>query len=136
MRGIAPVIASILLLMITLALAGTAWLFFSGYMSTMVSSNFQIVGSPICLYEDGRIEVTVSNVGTATLTSEDFVQVTVASGGQALTITGKGLINDSIQPGQAGVFEINVSKNLLEAGKTYTVTLATASASYTQSVTC
>jgi len=71
-KGITPIIAIIILLLITLALAGVAWSFFQGYLFAMTAGSFTIPsGGAYCT--GGRITVTILNTGQANITDEDFI---------------------------------------------------------------
>jgi len=66
MKGIATIIATILLLMITIALAGTAYLFVSG-MLTGKTSKFISLLEVSCT--SNNITIVVSNDGTSSITN-------------------------------------------------------------------
>ncbi len=71
MRGISPVIATIILLLITIALAGAAWTYFSGYLGAQIAKDF-LIASAFC--SDNRILVYITNTGITPLNvSADFV---------------------------------------------------------------
>ena len=63
-KGITPIIAVIILLLITVALAGMAWAFLQGYFTTLTGKNAQVSDS-FCLSGNSRIVIT--NIGTQTL---------------------------------------------------------------------
>ena len=70
-KGITPIIAIIILLLITVAIAGVAWSFFQGYLYTMMSGSFDIpIGGAYCT--DGTIIVQIMNTGQANLTDSDI----------------------------------------------------------------
>lgn len=72
-KGITPVIAIIVLLFITIALAGAAWTYMQGFLFTQISKSFQIPTNGVYC-EDGTIKVYVINTAyQGTLTAEDFV---------------------------------------------------------------
>ncbi|MEM7824981.1 MAG: archaellin/type IV pilin N-terminal domain-containing protein [Candidatus Aenigmatarchaeota archaeon] len=65
MKGISAIIATILMLMITIALAGTAYM----YMSGMLTSNIQ--GIEVVWADcssDGKVSFSVKNIGTNNIT--------------------------------------------------------------------
>jgi flagellin-like protein len=90
-KGITPIIAIIVLLLITMALAASAWLFMVGYAGTLTNNLIQLsYGS-----EDGN-RVTIINVGNNDINTNDL---TVTLNGEQTTI-----LNPQIIPaGEAGV---------------------------------
>jgi len=63
-KGITPIIAVIILLLITVALAGLAWTFLSGYFSGMTAQNIQIVDYSC---SGGTTRVIIRNAGTQSI---------------------------------------------------------------------
>ena len=63
-KGITPIIAVIILLLITVALAGMAWVFLSNYFSGLTSKNIQLIDYS-CVGNNAR--VVVKNAGTSTI---------------------------------------------------------------------
>ena len=61
-KGITPIIAVIILLLITVALAGMAWAFLSGYLGGLMGKNIQIADS-YCL-GNTQAKVVITNIGT------------------------------------------------------------------------
>jgi len=61
-KGVSAVIATVLMLAIVIALAGTAWMFMSGVFTATTANSFSIVDS----YQD---TVTIRNDGTDPITS-------------------------------------------------------------------
>ena len=73
-KGITPIISIIILLLITIALAGVAYTFLMGQMFTRISGSFDIpTGGAYCT--NALITVQVVNTGSATLTDSDFIIV-------------------------------------------------------------
>ncbi len=64
-KGITPIIAIIVLLLITVALAGAAWTYLSTYMTGLTGQSFE-VRDYFCIRGDTAV-VIVANTGTATL---------------------------------------------------------------------
>ncbi|MCX6814236.1 MAG: hypothetical protein NTY20_01085 [Candidatus Aenigmarchaeota archaeon] len=64
-KGITPIIAVIILLLITVALAGMAWTFLSGYFTGMTAQNIQLVDYSC---SGGTARVIIRNAGTQTIT--------------------------------------------------------------------
>ena len=76
-KGITPIIAIIILLLITIALAGAAWAYLNQLLLGQISKTFQTApGQVFC--ENGIINVWATNTGyDSTLIDEDFLIVTV-----------------------------------------------------------
>lgn len=102
-KGITPIISIIILLLITIALAGVAYTFLMGQMYTRISGSFDIPsGGAYCT--NGLITVQVVNTGSATLIADpvllnsDFILV---------QINGLDFTSDvnaiSIAPGEGGI---------------------------------
>jgi flagellin-like protein len=81
MKGITSIIAIIVLLLITVALAGAAWVFLSGFMGTQIEKNIIITtGGAFCTSNgvQNLITVAVTNTGTTSFASPtDFTVVRV-----------------------------------------------------------
>jgi flagellin-like protein len=63
-KGITPIIATIILLLITVALAGLAWTFLSGYYTGMTAKNIQLVDFSCT---GGTARVIIRNAGTESI---------------------------------------------------------------------
>jgi flagellin-like protein len=91
-KGITPIVSTIILLLITIALAGAAWTYMQGYLFSQISKSFTIpTGGAFC--EAGRIKIYALNTGyQSSLTSPtDFIMaevdgVSAVSGLQTITI--------------------------------------------------
>ncbi len=68
MKGMSAVIATILMLAITIALAGTAYLYISGILTGKISTSFSII-------ESSQDSVTIMNDGSSPITSFSSVKV-------------------------------------------------------------
>ncbi|MEM5797847.1 MAG: archaellin/type IV pilin N-terminal domain-containing protein [Candidatus Aenigmatarchaeota archaeon] len=124
MKGISAVIASILLLLITVALAGAAYLFFMGYFTTTVSKIFVISGID-CGGANNVIYLTISNAGALPLERSDFVAIRVKKMGEAVIPVVVAPENFTIEPQKA--IEINITSPNITKGNSYSVYIATAS---------
>jgi len=127
-KGITPIIAVIILLLITLALASMAWVFFSGYMSGLTSGNF-LVNNQLSGCSGTDVSIWITNMGTEPL---DMGQITCLISGTGFnndqcSDRGLSIVSGTIQPDQ--VTEV-VTGTLAEGS--YTVSLALGS--LTQSV--
>lgn len=79
MKGISAIIATILMLLITVALAGTAYLFISGTFSRFTSAVLSIDGQLTTCQSQGPINVYVKNDGSSTV-SNVVVDITYPNG--------------------------------------------------------
>jgi flagellin-like protein len=89
-KGITPIIATIILLLIVIAIAATAWSYIMGYWSGLTSSNIEVV-SAMCANKNTTF-IGVRNIGTAALNTSLMTVVstdhTITSGAwSATTIT-------------------------------------------------
>ena len=86
-KGITPIIAVIILLLITVALAGLAWTFLSGYFSGMTAQNIQLIDYSC---SGGTARVIFRNAGTASISAALTCTLdgtnTVATCGTGLTV--------------------------------------------------
>ncbi len=133
-KGITPIISIIVLLLITVALAGVAWVYLSGYLTTQISESFNIVpGSPTCVDNAGtnEISVVVQNTGTSSLSETDFVLAQV----DGVDVSGS-LETVTIAKGQGETLLLGYDCGGTCASGTHTVTLSTTSTSDTRPVTC
>ena len=95
-KGITPVISIIILLLITVALAGMAWTYLQSVLMGQVEKSIQIPrGGAFC--EGGMVTAYVMNTGTGTLTcgaagTGDFVLVSVSEQDVPATSIGCGTI--------------------------------------------
>ncbi len=91
MKGISAVIATILLLMITIAIASTAYMYVTGMIGGMTSKTIS-VSHASC--DGGAITLVISNDGTTALVDGDL-KVYVNNG----DVTGQfGALDDNVQP--------------------------------------
>lgn len=97
-KGITPIISIIILLLITIALAGVAYTFLMGQMFTRISGSFDIPsGGAYCT--NRLITVQVVNTGSATLVSSDFILVRINGVDESAGINPA----LSIAPGEGGI---------------------------------
>lgn len=87
-KGITPIIAVIILLLITVALAGLAWTFLSGYFTGMTAQNIQLIDYSCT---NGMARVVFRNAGTQSITlaacTPGGVGVTTTTCGSVLTVS-------------------------------------------------
>ena len=79
MKGISAVIATILMLMITIALAGTAYLYITGVFTSRTGVVLSIEQATSCAANSGPITVWIRNDGTG-VASVDYITITNSSG--------------------------------------------------------
>ena len=74
MKGISTIIASILLLIITIALAGTAYLFITNFLTSTISKTINILDISCYPFNStsSNITIIVSNEGTANITDSEL----------------------------------------------------------------
>jgi len=68
MKGVSAVIATILMLVITIALAGVAWMFLSGMLTSRIAVVLEVSGDPYCQAgaTTNAITIWIVNRGTST----------------------------------------------------------------------
>ena len=96
-KGITPIIAIIILLLITIALAGAAWTYLQGFLFSQISKSF-VVPSGGAFCESGIIKVYLLNTGyQSSLSKSDFILMEIGS-----TDVKNDILTDfTIQPGNA-----------------------------------
>lgn len=129
MKGISAIIATILLLLITIALAGTAYMYVSGMLTGKIQKTISVL-SPQCS-SNGNISLIISNDGTADITPESDLTwlVDKGSGREPATFT---CLESSIAPHQNTL----CASESLYPGQTVHVTVISPSNSETQTVYC
>jgi flagellin-like protein len=85
MKGITPIIAIIVLLLITVALAGVAWSYLQGYMGGLTSKSIE-VRDYFCITGDIPI-IVVGNIGTEPIATNE-ISIMDATTGTAITTGG------------------------------------------------
>jgi len=70
MKAITPVISIIILLLITVALAGASWTFISGYWSGMTDKQIEVVDS-FCI-ATGEGKILIKNIGSSPITTDEI----------------------------------------------------------------
>lgn len=77
MKGVSAVIATILMLLITIALAGTAYLYITGVFTSRTAVALSIDGISSTCTAGGNLSIVVKNDGT---TAASFTQAAVSTG--------------------------------------------------------
>lgn len=79
-KGITPIIAIIVLLLITVALAGATWTYLSAYWVNLVGKNVQVMDSYCVAGSNGII--LVRNTGTQMIGTGDMIVINTTSGSE------------------------------------------------------
>ena len=87
-KGITPIIAVIILLLITVALAGMAWAFLQGYFTQITPKNLQ-VSDNYCL--GALTKVVFTNIGT------DSINIGAAGAGSCSSAGGLGTVGTTAE---------------------------------------
>ncbi len=70
MKGVSEIIANILMLIITIGLAGTAYVYISGMLTTKLEKTISVLDASC---NGSHILLVINNDGTATLGTDEFV---------------------------------------------------------------
>ena len=86
-KGITPIIAIIVLLLITIALAGVAWTYLQGFLTSQISKTFTVPGGG-AFCASGINSIYALNTGyQSSLTTSDFIIAVIDGGPAASPIT-------------------------------------------------
>jgi flagellin-like protein len=104
-KGITPIIAIIVLLLITVALAGAAWTYLSTYMSGLTGQSVE-VRDYFCVGTDQAV-ILIANTGTIDIPTSDITIVDMNTGnpvtsGSWTAADGSTLPGDEIKVGEIG----------------------------------
>ncbi|MBN1896530.1 MAG: hypothetical protein JW789_02270 [Candidatus Aenigmarchaeota archaeon] len=77
-KGITPIIAIIVLLLITVALAGAAWTYLSGYMTGLTGKSYDIRDA-FCVQGDTGV-IMLSNTGTLNISVSEISVIDIETG--------------------------------------------------------
>ncbi len=77
-KGITPIIAIIVLLLITVALAGAAWTYLSGYMTGLTGKSYDIRDA-FCVTGDTGV-IMLSNTGTLNISVSEISIIDIETG--------------------------------------------------------
>ncbi len=128
MKGITPIISTIVLLLITVALAGAAWVYISGFMGTYTEKSFTIPTGGVYCDSQGTFHVRVVNTGTTAITSENWIEKSVTNN----TMTAKTLTVTSVPTKQSADFTISGG----DSGQSYTINIGTVAGVQHMPVVC
>lgn len=129
-KGLTPIISIIILLLITISLAGTAWTFLSGVFFSQISKSFIIpTGGAYC--SSGRIIIYIINTGyQSTITQTDLKILSVDD------INKLGSLPFAIQTGDSGKILDDDNGGSLWTSGHHTVDIGTVSSIQHISVFC
>lgn len=119
-KGITPIISIIILLLITVALAGTAWTYMSGFMGTYTEKSFVVPTGGAYCDSSGTFHVRVVNTGTTAILTDDWTNAEVTNN----TVTIK-LVSSSVTTKGNADFTNTTANGKGQAGKSYTVIIGT-----------
>ena len=85
-KGITPVIAIVLLLIITVAVVGLAYGFITGFFAATTGTAIFVPGVAQCDPTTGRVTITVTNAGTSQIQVGSLTVVTKSCTGNAPTL--------------------------------------------------
>ena len=81
-KGVTPIIAIIILLLITVALAGAAWTYLQAYMSALIGKSIEVTDA-FCINGDTAV-VLLRNSGTQSFAPNDEITVINATTGTVI----------------------------------------------------
>jgi len=103
-KGITPIIAIIVLLLITVALAGAAWTYLNTYMSGLTGQSVEL-RDYFCVNDD-RAVILIANTGTLDIDTSDISIINMSSGqpvsGTWTAADGTALVDNTIEAGKLG----------------------------------
>ncbi len=128
-KGITPIISIIVLLLITVALAGAAWTYLSGIMGIYTEKSF-IIPTAGAYCSAGKIVVSLVNTGTSTITTDNWI---TASIDPAINCTAGDPVKptSNIEPKGTGTFTASCA-----TGISYTLHIGTAAGTQHPVVAC
>jgi flagellin-like protein len=136
-KGITPIISTIVLLLITVALAGAAWVYIGGFMGAYTEKSFTIPPGGVYCDSAGKFHVRVVNTGTTTITSNDWATATVEGifTGET-TIKTKDLTKPAEVKSKATAELTSATSDVGASGSSYTVSVGTLSGVQRIPATC
>lgn len=133
-KGLTPIIATIVLLLITVALAGVAWTYLSGFMATQMKTVTIPPNGAYCTA--ATVEVLVANGGIDPLAAADITVKSATRGGTTpITVTGTAPTSIASKGSGVVTFACPPTAAPVCTG-TWSVSIGTAGSLQTTSVTC
>lgn len=113
MKGISPIISIIILLLITVSLAASAWTYISGYWGGLVSTGVE-VSSTICS-SGTSVRIYVHNIGTSNMNMISSMDIDRIQGSSTLVFNKSTLTYDPVDgtvgPGETGkIVDVNCTE--------------------------
>jgi flagellin-like protein len=135
MKGITPIISTIVLLLITVALAGAAWVYMSGFLGTYTEKSFIIPTGGAYCDSTGQFHVRVVNSGTTKITAGDWISAEV-SNKTGTTGTVIALVKSEVAT--KGNVDLTNSSDTGkgQSGTSYTITIGTIAGLQQFTITC
>ena len=135
-KGITPIIAIIVLLLITIALAGAAWTYLQGFLFSQITKTFTVPPNSIYCSGSGAsrtIKVYAQNTGYQSILEEaDFIIAEV----DGADVTGDIISGVSIDPGKSAmVLNTDCDGDGCDQGQ-HTVRIGTGSTVVVEQVNC
>ncbi len=132
MKGISAIIATILLLLITISLATVAYVYVNNLVGSKTSKSFQLL-SPSC--GNGKISFVLSSTGTKTITNTD-ITIIVDNKLNTTNFEENGVAGDTVYSVTQNQAIVLVNNNTVPSGSSYQLRISTPSDSQTFSVFC
>jgi len=115
-KGVTPIIAIIILLLITVALAGAAWTYLQAYMGALIGKSIEVTDA-FCINNNEAV-VLIRNSGTQSFVPSDEITVINATTGTVVSVTwsnpdGTAFGSGSLDPNQIVRFQANCAPGRL-----------------------
>jgi flagellin-like protein len=141
-KGITPVIAIIILLFITIALAGAAWTYLQGFLLgyTGKSVSVPLEGGVYCTNVSGlgTVRAIATNTGTQPLYAADFVIIEIDGNTAAFSVSTQFPLDPPAppEPGESGIIIDDNNNNQGWGAGAHTVRMGTGTTAVTKTVYC
>jgi flagellin-like protein len=140
-KGITPIISTIVLLLITVALAGAAWVYINNFMDMYTGKTFTVSTGGVFCDAGGKFHVRLVNSGSTGITTADWIAANVTN---ATTETAPPASTAGGDVGLAGLnpsaIAVKQAKEFTEtggvSGRSYMVSIGTATNTVNVPVTC
>jgi flagellin-like protein len=141
-KGITPIISTIVLLLITVALAGAAWVYINNFMDMYTGKTFTVSTGGVFCDAGGKFHVRLVNSGTTGITASDWIAANVTN----VTALGTSVAGGEVKPGTTNcglcptLVSVKQAKEFTATGGvsgwSYMVSLGTATNTVNVPVTC
>lgn len=133
-KGITPIISIIILLLITVALAGVAWTYLSGWLSLQTEKSFIIPAGGTWCDGGGEFHVRVLNTGTSAIQAGEWTATVEGRFGTPPTFGTKPITVAQVDKKGSATFATATADGL--SGESYTIRVAAGSVVQSQATTC